>query len=302
MNKCEKPKCQYSITRKKCISPNPYIEKIAECGRNNIKIKECIKTYNKINDRKLSCDRMTDRLNYEKKLKIKAPKVLKGLKSLSMLPNKSKPSIQKYNYTALNKFINIPKDHNELKTITTNWILRNSDYVIQPLGGTKGKYDITSINDIMVAKLEDNNNITVGTNIYIKNMEKTGIFTETPDIYAICELYGVIINLFVWIPKTKTLNKISYIPWKYNTKKKVANVLSKNTILSMVLINNHYYSLEHNDIIDKYKPSNNIEKIINNALIKKYNMHLYNKVCYNNDNCFYNIIIRQLELLNIRIK
>ena len=41
-SKCSKPKCQYSNARKKCIMPNPYIEKIAECGRNNIKMNVCV--------------------------------------------------------------------------------------------------------------------------------------------------------------------------------------------------------------------------------------------------------------------
>ena len=37
--KCDEPKCMYSNRYKKCIKPNPYIEKISECGRNKIKKK-----------------------------------------------------------------------------------------------------------------------------------------------------------------------------------------------------------------------------------------------------------------------
>jgi hypothetical protein len=289
-NKCEKPKCQYSINRSKCISPNPYIEKIAECGRKNIKMKECMKTYDKITDRKKACDRMIARLAYEKKHKIKYSALYKN-------STIKKPKI-KMILNNKNNILIVPKTHDELKEITTNWINTNGDYIIQPLGGKNGEQDITSLNDIVVARYEDNNNITVGTNLYNKVMEKTGIFVETPDIYAVCELYGVIINLFVWIPEIKTLNKITYIPWLYNTKNKITKAIYNKRLLSMVLINGHYYSLEHNSIIDKYKPVNNTEKILNKGLIKKYNMHLYNKACYRKDNCFYNVVIRQLELLN----
>lgn len=303
-NKCNKPKCQYSINRKKCISPNPYIEKIAECGRKNIKMKECMKTYDKILDRKKACDRMVDRLLYEKKQKIKYGDVEKisTKKIKSMVKTIVSISSIKNKYNVLHKLINIPKTHDELKTLTTDWINTNGEYIIQPLGGKNGEQDITSLNDIVVARYEDNNNITVGTNVYNKVMEKTGIFVETPDIYAVCELYAVIINLFVWIPETKTLNKITYIPWTYNTKNKVNKALSKKMLLSIVLINGHYYSLEDNSITDKYKPMNNTEKVLNRGLIKKYNMHLYNKICYRKDNCFYNVVIRQLDLLNKRFE
>lgn len=44
--KCDEPKCMYSNRYKKCIKPNPYIEKISECGRNKIKKKECNIIYN----------------------------------------------------------------------------------------------------------------------------------------------------------------------------------------------------------------------------------------------------------------
>jgi hypothetical protein len=39
--KCIEPKCHFSINRNKCVKPNPYIEKIAYCGRNNTKRPEC---------------------------------------------------------------------------------------------------------------------------------------------------------------------------------------------------------------------------------------------------------------------
>ena len=44
--KCDEPKCIFSNHYKKCIKPNPYIEKISECGRNKIKRKECNIIYN----------------------------------------------------------------------------------------------------------------------------------------------------------------------------------------------------------------------------------------------------------------
>jgi hypothetical protein len=38
---CKEPKCVYSKKYKKCVLPNPYIEALSECKRNNIKKKDC---------------------------------------------------------------------------------------------------------------------------------------------------------------------------------------------------------------------------------------------------------------------
>ena len=40
MDKCEPPKCEYSIFRQKCIKPNPYIERLSYCNRKNISKKD----------------------------------------------------------------------------------------------------------------------------------------------------------------------------------------------------------------------------------------------------------------------
>jgi hypothetical protein len=41
MDKCEPPKCEYSIFHQKCIKPNPYIERLSHCNRKQISKKDC---------------------------------------------------------------------------------------------------------------------------------------------------------------------------------------------------------------------------------------------------------------------
>ena len=306
-SKCIKPKCQFSIARKKCINANPYIEKISECTRKNIKKDDCMTSYDKVNDRLTACDRMHDRLNYEKILNIK---IAKGEHKLILSPpikatvknyiNFKKTINPNFKYISLNKHIPIPSSHAELRKKTVDWIQKNDDYIIQPLGGLHHNYDITSLNDILVAEWGDN--IAVGVDAYVARMKNTGVFSETPNIYAICEMYGVIINLFLWISETKKLQKMTFVPWKYNTDTKLIAALRKNYVINTALIGVHYYSIEDNSITDKYKPENNTEKKINDALNKKYHQHLYDKHEYRDGNCFFHVILRQLKLLNNIIK
>jgi hypothetical protein len=73
MNDCSEPNCQHSEKRKKCIKPNPYIEALAYCKRNNIPFYTCITEYNndKVKARNEACNRYQDKSNYEKYTKQK---------------------------------------------------------------------------------------------------------------------------------------------------------------------------------------------------------------------------------------
>lgn len=304
MDKCIKPKCQYSKARKKCISPNPYIEKIAECGRKNILMKDCIKTYDKIKDRKKACERMIARLKYEKKQKkgvIKISSVKQTPTDLKKFKKIIKPNNK---YIGLNKYIIIPQTNEDLDELINDWLDNNNGYVIQPLGGFNKTQKITSINDILIANFDNNednlDDLGIGLEGYINKMKKTGIFNETPNIYAICEMYGVIVNLFLWIKELNILKKMTFVPWKYDSNYKIKNALKKKHVLTLALINDLYFSVENDNIKDAYKLNNNTERLINKELKKKYNMHLYIKKT--NDNNFNNSVRRQLQLLNTRIK
>jgi hypothetical protein len=78
--KCKPPICEYSIAREKCIKPNPYIQFISKCSRENIPFSSCVNSYN-LNKKKASekaCDYYKEYLLHNKekskeKLK-KAPK------------------------------------------------------------------------------------------------------------------------------------------------------------------------------------------------------------------------------------
>lgn len=78
MNSCKVPKCHLLEKRNKCIKPNPYIEYIAWCKRNNIKHSICKDDYKKliidIND---SCNKYKERIENKNKPKIKKSKVVK---------------------------------------------------------------------------------------------------------------------------------------------------------------------------------------------------------------------------------
>jgi hypothetical protein len=63
---CVPPKCFYSKKKDKCVKPNPYIETLSWCKRNNIKYQNCRKLY--YDDKKKAsheaCDRYKERLHY----------------------------------------------------------------------------------------------------------------------------------------------------------------------------------------------------------------------------------------------
>jgi serine/threonine protein kinase len=66
---CVPPKCFYSKKKDKCVKPNPYIETLAWCKRNNIKNhQECRKNYytDRKNAKVLACERYRERLTHVK--------------------------------------------------------------------------------------------------------------------------------------------------------------------------------------------------------------------------------------------
>ena len=89
-SKCKLPPfCEYSKKKQKCIKPNPYVEYIAKCKRDNIKLDDCKKLY-KLNKAHAIQDACKNR---EERFKEKSPSKLpsnpyKALKELDSLENK----------------------------------------------------------------------------------------------------------------------------------------------------------------------------------------------------------------------
>ena len=103
--KCVEPKCHFSNFRNKCVKPNPYVEKIAYCGRTNTKRPECQGKYlnDKVEAKTNACKRYNERITYNlqnaKKRLIKKkltpiPEELikkKPIKKLSEIKSKTTP-------------------------------------------------------------------------------------------------------------------------------------------------------------------------------------------------------------------
>lgn len=111
-SKCKLPPfCEYSKKKQKCIKPNPYVEYIAKCKRDNIKHDDCKKLY-RLNKTQASEDACKNR---EERFKEKSPsklpsnpdKALKELKSLEkkllqqlkLLETERQLKIQEFNKT-----------------------------------------------------------------------------------------------------------------------------------------------------------------------------------------------------------
>jgi len=69
MKNCKKPKCVYSVNKKSCIKPNPYIQFISYCTKSNKSLTECKKEYNKKTDyiKNNACDYYSQNNKTEKK-------------------------------------------------------------------------------------------------------------------------------------------------------------------------------------------------------------------------------------------
>ncbi len=65
---CVPPKCFYLKKKDKCVKPNPYIETLSWCKRNNIKYQNCRKVYyeDKKKAREEACNRYYERIHYIK--------------------------------------------------------------------------------------------------------------------------------------------------------------------------------------------------------------------------------------------
>ena len=70
---CKDPKCSFSKRFSKCIKPNPYIETISKCKREQIKKKDCKYYENKKQTIDNICDYYRERIN---KIKCVDPKCL----------------------------------------------------------------------------------------------------------------------------------------------------------------------------------------------------------------------------------
>lgn len=163
--KCVEPKCNYSNYYKKCIKPNPYIEKISECGRNKIKRKECNFIYNndKIEASLNACKR------YYKRIALKNPK----------MPSKISHETQ----AKIDNFIK-KRAAKKIQKLTLPFIRRVSANIKDRINHAKlfDKY-LKNIDDNQCLVPTNNNQYTIGDK-KIKLVKKIG--TESK--------YGVIYN------------------------------------------------------------------------------------------------------------
>lgn len=65
---CSPPKCQYLEEKNKCIKPNPYVEMVSWCSRNNLKFNNCVQDYynNRDKHKNVACDRYYERVQHVK--------------------------------------------------------------------------------------------------------------------------------------------------------------------------------------------------------------------------------------------
>lgn len=75
MKDCKPPKCQYSEAKDKCVQPNPYLEALAWCKRNDINHEKCKDNYNSHKDhaKREACKRYEEKLVHVNKPKSKKP-------------------------------------------------------------------------------------------------------------------------------------------------------------------------------------------------------------------------------------
>jgi hypothetical protein len=109
MDKCEPPKCEYSIFHQKCIKPNPYIERLSYCNRKQISKKDC--KYDITIASKKACKYHKERIALikERKKPIKEPKEHKEHKE------RKKPIKEPKEHKERKKPIKEPKEHKERK-------------------------------------------------------------------------------------------------------------------------------------------------------------------------------------------
>ena len=95
---CQDPKCHFSKYRNKCVKPNPYVEKLAYCGRIKKNRPECEGDYkeDKVEAKLNACKRYRERIALPKKIKyqkVKKP-VIKSPSPPSPLVKSPSPVIK----------------------------------------------------------------------------------------------------------------------------------------------------------------------------------------------------------------
>jgi len=152
MDKCEPPKCEYSIFHQKCIKPNPYIERLSHCNRKQISKKDC--KYDITIASKKACKYHKERIALikERKKPIKEPKEPKEHKERKKHKELIKELIKVSNEgKEPKKLIKIP---NKVKKLNNADILKNKEKelediriqineIIEKLGST----DINSVDE-----------------------------------------------------------------------------------------------------------------------------------------------------------
>jgi hypothetical protein len=100
MNNCKEPTCHYSVSKKKCVKPNPYIEHIAWCKRHGLP--NCKNLYHKGKNHAVAeaCNRYKEKLTYVKPKKecpegkIRNPKTGRCIK-IRLPKVKKEPKVKK---------------------------------------------------------------------------------------------------------------------------------------------------------------------------------------------------------------
>jgi len=121
MNNCKDPTCVYSISKKKCIKPNPYNQFISFCIKNNNTINECKNKYKKNSDeiKKNACKYYEDNLKNKKDTKGLCPKERKPINNIC--PEKYKIlKKNKYDIDCCYKEKKIKKNNLTSSTETSN--------------------------------------------------------------------------------------------------------------------------------------------------------------------------------------
>jgi len=209
---CKKPKCVYSNKYSKCILPNPYIEALSECKRNNIKRVDCYK--NKELAKEKACD------NYKTRV---------GLLSTSTTTTLNKKLEE------IKKNINARKITNKFKTFMEPFINRVSanlklrvDYYMNL---TKILNDIPKEQCLnFYNETDGNKQYTIGNNNQILLSKQIGTTSK----------YGIIYLASINI-KYKTLYKfaIKIMTIKKDNKDEI-KILKKLSSLTLKNINPHF--------------------------------------------------------------
>lgn len=129
MKDCNPPNCQYSIQREDCIRPNPYIERLSYCSRNNISKKDCIYDARKAYEK--ACDYYYERIQKKDKKINYSNIILEKQKELEKIKDEIKLIEEK---------INIPHEKNSLLE-SINKFEKDLDYELMKFNKSDKKSD-----------------------------------------------------------------------------------------------------------------------------------------------------------------